>query len=129
MAGGEKEGKSITHLQPGLIAKMAGIRIGIRMRKVVFGNQGRRTALDQRPTDGMGMRVVFSADILERLFKKVTNHQALADMQVAERVEVQTPGLQQVFMWALGKCLPIMVVDARCEGDSGAPARHSSAGV
>src|SRR5512143_2310707 len=72
----------------------------------------------------MALRIVFVADVLEAALEDIPYHDALADVQVAQRIEMYATRIQQVFVGTFGHGVPGMLRDARRQVHRSAPAEH-----
>ena len=82
----------------GLVAEMAMIGVTVEVGKIVPANQFRRTAGKQRSDDRMLVRIVAGNDFGQRLRQQVTDRNTLADVQIAERVDVQAVRVSQIWV-------------------------------
>jgi hypothetical protein len=71
-----------------MATKVAGISIHGLMRQPVMTDQGRRPASDQGRGDGVRIRVVSVANLFKRFLKKISQGDALANMEVPKGIYV-----------------------------------------
>ena len=96
----------IAKLLPSLEAQMARVGIGIIVRQIEPTHQLGGATREQRADQRMAVGIVFLTHRLESRSKDVAHRDALAEMHVAERVEVDPAGVAEVFARALGEAFP-----------------------
>jgi len=78
------------------------------VRKVVFRHQRDRPTREQGSANRVGICIVVLANLLKRSLEQVANDNALADVEIAQRIEVDSTRLTQVFMRTAVKPIPRM---------------------
>ena len=69
------------------------------MCEVVLRHQSNRSTRKQGTANRVGVCIVAFANLLERSLEQVANHNALADVDIAQWVKMDATRLTQIFMW------------------------------
>ena len=93
-------GESFTQCQAGGIAQVAGIGSLLKVGYIVAASQLGWTAREQRSNDRMSVGVVRVYDLGEGGIEQVAQYDALAQVQIPVRIDMDTAWFTQVFIWA-----------------------------